>query len=474
MQKKFNEVISYSQNIPEPKTKELFDKWRKQKDGIMQTFLQGQYMYKTPEKITFELGLAAKEERYTCFTEYTANLLDHAGGWDNPLIRYLQHIGVADFYANHLSNDYIISSRDNKKILKGTKIVKSFKYFISEEKLLHDLQNKASEIIQENKVEGYLVFSVHPLDFLSASENDFNWRSCHALDGDYRAGNLSYMCDSSTMMCYLCTDEVVKLPHFPETVPWNNKKWRMLLHFDKYLSAVFAGRQYPFTSPGALEKVREVFVNELAPKPHSIWLEDSMKWSRWHNDYIKSFTYEEHADQDEVFIEDDIYAVINSGIYDITKIVQDVADSRHFNDLLRSSYYTKPYYMFQKGWRVGGDLKFTLGAPIKCLRCGEKLISSYDTMMCPECECEYGDSDNEDYRRCDCCQTRFYCGDGHWVGDDFLCESCFNSQCFTCDCCGDSYFNEEKHWDEESKEFLCNYCHNERNDEEATIFDLPF
>ena len=28
-------------------------------------------------------------------------------------------------------------------------------------------------------------------DYLSLSENAFNWRSCHALDGEYRAGNLS-------------------------------------------------------------------------------------------------------------------------------------------------------------------------------------------------------------------------------------------------------------------------------------------
>ena len=40
---------------------------------------------------------------------------------------------------------------------------------------LYTLQNKASQIIQEDCVEGTVCFSVHPLDYLSISENIYNF-----------------------------------------------------------------------------------------------------------------------------------------------------------------------------------------------------------------------------------------------------------------------------------------------------------
>ena len=455
----FAEVIKYSQNIEEPKIEQLLRDWHAAKNPIMKRFMKNRAIIETSEKVTFNLNEDAKHERLETFIEYTANLLLSMGGWEHGLIRYLQSLTAYEFYSNSLENDYYVNN--SKKIQKGTKIVKSFKYFIEDKKLLFDIQNKASVMIQENKVEGYLVFSVHPLDFLSASENCFNWRSCHALDGDYRTGNLSYMCDSSTVVCYLRADEEVKLPHFPETVPWNNKKWRMLLHFNTDFDVVFAGRQYPFTSPGALEIVRKAMVDNLFQLPEYYWGTNKDRWSHWHNDYISEFKYSEHL-EDDSSIAEDTYAVIKHGIWNINKIIKDANNSKHFNDLTRSSCYLKPYYMFEKAYGVPSKLKFEIGAEITCLRCGEKTIDGYDSMMCPECECLYGNSDSEEYRTCDCCGIRFYDRNGHWVGDDYVCHNCYENQCFECEECGESYYNAEKNWCEESKQFLCNCCFEER------------
>ena len=176
----FDKVIAYSQDIPAPQTRELLENWAKAKQDIVSRFLNDKIQYTYPEKIRFELNNHSKCERMDHFQEYIQNLFND---YYHPLAKFLGHLSIEEFYANSLLEDYIISERDNKKIQKGSKIVKSFKYFIEDKQLLADLQNKASEIIQENKVEGYLTFSVHPLDFLSSSENTYNWRSCHALDG---------------------------------------------------------------------------------------------------------------------------------------------------------------------------------------------------------------------------------------------------------------------------------------------------
>ena len=67
------------------------------------------------------------------------------------------------------------------------KITRALKFpFLKEipQKLLDTFQTKMSMILQENCVSGRLCISVHPLDFISSSENTYNWRSCHALDGN--------------------------------------------------------------------------------------------------------------------------------------------------------------------------------------------------------------------------------------------------------------------------------------------------
>lgn len=455
----FDKVISYSQNIPAPQTTELLTNWSQAKRDIVERFLNGKIQYTYPEKVRFELNEQSKNERLNHFEDYVINLFDN---YSHPLAKFLRTITIEEFYANSILEDYIISERDNKKIQKGSKIVKSFKYFIEDKQLLADLQNKASEIIQENKVEGYLTFSIHPLDFLSSSENTYNWRSCHALDGEYRAGNLSYMCDRGTMMVYLSGEEKVKLPHFPEDVLWNSKKWRMLLHFDQELYVCFAGRQYPFFSPGALEKVFEIFSNNMATIERT-WGNGPQRerWFGWYNDYIEKFASQESGR--EIYFEDDRYYVVNGCICDKYATVLDAPNSLHFNDITRSSCYTKPYYMYKSYYHHTPSI-FKVGAAVKCLCCGEAIINGDDSMMCSDCECEYGNSDSDEYRTCDCCGARFYYEDAWWVGDDIICPNCADRETFICDECEDRYYNSEKHY--YNGQYICDHCLADKEEED--------
>ena len=462
LKQKVDEVLTYSQHVEFCHTQELLEDWYNAKKDIIKKVLAGQLIYEYPEKITFELSQESKIDRYNSFIEYVGNLLDI--DYSNDFMRYLERINPDWFYKNVLEADYIIN--DDKKIQKGTKVVKSFKYFITDQVLLADIQNRASNLIQENKVEGYLCLSVHPLDYLSSSENTFNWRSCHALDGEYRAGNLSYMLDGSTVVCYLRSEHETILPRFPESVPWNNKKWRCLLFFNDNMNAIFAGRQYPFFSPGALETVRKVLVKGLydsssyeVRRYHGL---PDTHWSHWHNDYLSEFQYKEYNDEDHGDIEEEKYCVMCAQIFNIYNIVKDGPHSRHFNDLLRSSCYTQPYYMFEKHYYSIQNTEFNIGKEVKCLRCGENTVQSGDTLMCPACTCQYGDNmDPEEYPTCDCCGATFWAPEGWWVGDDYVCDSCYQNECFRCEHCGDSFFNSDKHFIEEASKFVCTSCYKE-------------
>lgn len=463
---KVDDVLTYSQHVEFSHTQELLDGWWDAKHTIMEKVLNNQLIYEYPDKVTFELSEDAKRERYNAFIEYVVNLLNT--DYHNELIQYLEHINPNWFYKNTLEIDYIVN--DDKKIQKGTKIVKSFKYFITDQVLLADIQNRASNLIQENKVEGYLCLSVHPLDYLSASENTFNWRSCHALDGEYRAGNLSYMLDKSTVVCYLRSEHETILPRFPESVPWNNKKWRCLLFLNDNMNAIFAGRQYPFFSPGALETVRKVLVKGIydssSYEAKRYYDSPERRWSHWHNDYLSEFQYKEYNDEDHGDIEEEKYCVMCAQVFNIYDMIKDAPHSRHYNDLLRSSCYTAPYYMFEKHYWALSGMEFNLGKEVKCLKCGDAIVQSGDTLMCPACTCQYGDNmDPEEYPICDCCGATFWAPDGWWIGDDYVCDSCYQTECFRCEHCGDSFFNSDKHFIEESSKFVCTSCYNNLTEE---------
>ena len=85
-------------------------------------------------------------------------------------------------------------------------------------------------------------------------------------------------------------------------------------------------------------------------------------------------------------------------------------------------------------------------------------------MMCSDCECEYGNSDSDEYRTCDCCGTRFYYEDAWWVGDDIVCPNCADRETFVCDECEDRYYNSEKHY--YNGQYICNNCLANKEEEE--------
>ena len=463
IQQKFNEVIAYSQNIEYPKTDELFGKWYKNKEYFIKTLFNGELKYTYPEKVKFDINMDVKISKYAEFIEYVGFVMNLP--LIDPFFEYLTSIPAADFYDNELKRDYFIGE---KKIPAGMKVVKSFKYFIEDKVLLSDIQNKASNFIQENKIEGYLTFSVHPLDFLSLSENTFNWRSCHALDGEYRSGNLSYMGDASTVVCYLSDGNDVVLPHFPPNVKWNSKKWRCLFHFNNFYDVIFAGRQYPFTSAGALETIRKIFIDELIPTEHS-WLKGDFKahWTHWHNDYISEVPYSEYSDEDNGHCyEEDEYFLAKGRIWNRYDVVHDAPNSTHYNDILRSTCYLKPYYMYRKEG-ISSNIDFIIGSNVSCLSCGEDTIfGANGHMLCKNCSNELVDDDM--YAVCDCCGRGDYIEDMTWVMDSYVCQSCINTECFYCEECQEWHYNDSKVYDEENQRFICADCKRRKEDKNGS------
>lgn len=464
----FDKVITHSQGIPEPKTDKLFDRWFEAKRDIVEMF-GDKYIYEYPEKVSFELGNKVKTERINSFIN------DLVYKWDNcPLADFIKY-QEEGFFDNLTVCDYTY----NDQIIKqGSKLVKAFKYFESNKRILNDIQSEASRIIQENKIEGTLCFSVHPLDFLSLSENTYNWRSCHALDGEYRAGNLSYMMDKSTFICYLRSDKFEKLPRFPEDVPWNSKKWRVLLYLSADGRMMFAGRQYPFETATGMNVILDILKNNILVNENRSYSNGvNYEWTDWNNKLIDKIEM-----TNGLIMEFDYpFIPIGDTLLPITDVITDAPGSKHFNDVLDSTCYN-PIYAFkyhrypwlnEGGYSMTSTLstKFLIGERTYCLQCGEAEVMSRgsETMRCEECELQYGTVENDNFCRCDSCNDRIYSEDVYLFEDELLCEHCYETQTCECERCNERVWKENIRYYKPEGSYICKWCFEDLEEEDDDV-----
>lgn len=437
------EVLQHSQDLQNTTLHidKLIDKWLEAKCDIIEA-MNGELIYEVPEPVTFHLNENERKTKINDFVDKVASV------YGNKKLAWFLNLNTQGFFDNITVNEFI--TPEGHKIAKGMKLVKAFKFFESDDETLKRLQSDASMIIQEDKIEGILCFSVHPLDFLSSSENTYNWRSCHALDGEYRSGNLSYMLDSSTIVCYLKGRQALEyIPRFPDNVPWNSKKWRMLIFLSESWQSIFAGRQYPFTSEGGLEII--------TPHLHKALKQDASHWSAWHNDLIKHYDYENGRDNDCTWKT----VVIAQKYYSLDNLIKDGKNSRHFNDLLRSSYYT-PFYSWNKYTYRTTDEHFTIGAEAPCIVCGEEPIAESDAMFCYSCSLEYGECD-EEKMECERCGRMVWGDDMSETQDgSWICSACVENECVICHDCSMLVFDDEATWYKKISDYLCRNCLEDR------------
>ena len=449
IKEQFESVIAYSQSIENPKVDKLFDLWLDAKRDFIEA-MDGRLIYEYPTKVSFPLDQHERNVRIDDFI----TVLDTR--WENGDLASFVEDMREGFFNNLTLHDYYYN---DMVIKKGTKLVKAFKYFEKDKCALTDIQNYASRIIQEDKVEGTLCISVHPLDYLSTSENTYNWRSCHSLDGEYRSGNLSYMTDKSTIICYLKSDKEEVLPNFP--FEWNSKKWRVLLYFSCDWNMIMAGRQYPFATSAGLNFITE----ELLPKSG---LSKSATWTKWHGELLHSMAFEDGTGH---FTFEDDYLPLGNNLIKLKELVIDREGSMQFNDLLRSSCYTPLYaYRVYNDWWASvnptGESKyystrFYIGGEVPCMRCEEHPITVNESMMCHDCEINYGNTDSDDYGYCVCCNRHVYLEDAHYVEDEVVCDQCYDTETSQCDVCGYQVFNNNIGYDRESERYVCSWCRNE-------------
>ena len=364
-------------------TKDVIQQWEKNKSKFLEAW--GGTTYELPQAIELDVP---ETEKDIIFTEY----LDVLSFFSAEARKFVESQGHEGFFNNRVVVEY--TTRSGKKIQEGAKLSKSLKFFdLLDPTIKEKLQTKLSTFIQMSKLTGKLVFSVDPRDFLSSSENVHNWHSCHALDGEYCAGNLSYMLDDSTFMVYLKAEGEYQLPNFPKGLMWNSKKWRLLLHLDRTNSVLALAKQYPFSS-SQLEKITIDEVSRMFDKDYGSTLE--------------------------------------GGALNMNKVMKEGLGALNFNDCLvardkiQGSIHTSDKLVSDIIDGVFPDMeKMTVGETAYCLECGF-MLSDTDALSCRHC------SGRE---LCENCLEPIGAREEAYISDttgELLCSCC----AWNCDNCG--------------------------------------
>lgn len=104
-------------------------------------------------------------------------------------------------------------------------------------------QNAISTCLQTKTLSGELCLSIHPLDFMTMSDNTIGWSSCMSWsgDGEYRQGTVEMMNSPCVVVGYLRSEKDMPMA---DGAKWNNKKWRCLFIVDP--NFIISVKSYPY------------------------------------------------------------------------------------------------------------------------------------------------------------------------------------------------------------------------------------
>ena len=310
---------------------------------------------------------------------------------------------------------------DTDIILQGTKIhipygIKIMKVFNKMAKVLHlvkefeDFRIAHSQILNQKLLTGTLCLSIHPFDFMTLSDNDYDWDSCMNWvdNGCYRTGTVEMMNSPYMVVAYLKGDKPLRI----DSKYWaGNKKWREL--FVVHPKAICNVKAYPYQND-VLTKLALEWLRELAG--HNVRWDVSYDACDFHNNTI--FTYLDKRDYKFDFCYNFMY-----------------------NDFDTSN--THHYIIIPQGegdeWQKDNTINkvdINLSGPNICMCCGsnwEPHEGHEDQVLCSYCDPGV---------QCACCHEEVDEDDEYYVEGDILCHYCFDDSAGRCAITEDYYYND--------------------------------
>lgn len=298
-------------------------------------------------------------------------------------------------------------------------------------------RNHISRITETRKSKVKFTLSIHPLDYMTMSDNVNGWESCMNWTqgpGSYRAGTIEMMNSPVVVVAYITTK-----PYYPANtfIEWTSKSWRELIIV--HPNTICSVKSYPYYNIS----FDKALVNWLADL-----VEEKTEWrynrkkpqeSLESRSYIEA--WQDKEDKDNHFL-------------------LDFATNEMYNDFGN----TDNYGIFSINPPDNKYHTFTINYSglMTCMCCGESNYYSDDTeaVICEDCEPS---------TYCYCCGERVNANDAIEVDGEWVCEDCYNDL-HRCMCCEDAHFEYDLtlmfvgHIDNQTinidydEHYICNEC----------------
>lgn len=203
----------YPESIPESRDmvycEEIAKQWFSAKEPIYHLFGDELIYDAGPVELSLRNDTCAQLDLVDRFADEAHSYLMSPAAIENPdLIQWGADCtafetwltdNAQSFFANRVTSN-IVEDAPRPEIKIGMKLTRAFKFFFKNPDTVRRLQDIASTYLQLSRLTGRLCFSIDPRDYLTMSENNYNWLTCQSLDGEYRCAALSYMLDSVTIV----------------------------------------------------------------------------------------------------------------------------------------------------------------------------------------------------------------------------------------------------------------------------------
>ncbi len=246
--------------------------------------------------------------------------------------------------------------------------------------------------LNQKVIRGNLCLSIHPLDYITISDNTYGWSSCMEWmegAGDYRLGTIEMMNSPYIVVAYIENGEQICIGPYR----WNSKRWRQLVVVTPEL--ILGNKQYPYENDllqgTALRWMRELAETNVSYGPYA--QEASQIMNHTTNIFGKSrVSVNLH------------FCYMYNDIYD------------HRMGFLRKDF-DEPF------------ITYNLSGPAICTECGDEI--DYESVDASWTVC----------RACSGLYQCAYCGswqddEPYVVDDNYYCDYCYHHNLDECEVCG--------------------------------------
>ncbi len=395
------------------------------------------YSYKqTMEGLVNEFTLHKEDDAYRDFYSWWNWSVKHKAGINFELEGISQMSYYSKFFfieevfnfQNLAANSYqgeefkvIFEDGSVLKVSRGMKPMKILHKFVEkygtekDEETFEEFRLWHSRLLNQKTIDGQLCLSIHPLDFMTMSDNANGWTSCmrwsdkwgHPDAGDYRTGTVECMNSPYIIIAYLHDP---KHPMEFSGFKWDSKRWRELFIVNECCISEIKG--YPYQDEN-LTNTCLAWIKELAM--------NNMGWTYDDEEYNMTSAISQN-DKESIFIDfvkpAHMYKDFGSLKKHAGRINMDTLRDTHkfyHREVTRADGFKIHYF----------DIPY--GGEATCMFCGKFIDNTeYDpgdnVVLCDDCET---------VRKCSCCGDALNNDDCYYIEeiDDYVCYNCYSEDC---------------------------------------------